>query len=234
MAKNLRDLSNMKASDPLTTAEIEALALSGTRPVIICDVDEVIFHFLGGLENHLHQHQCWLDPASFALTGNIKHIKTNEPVSQARVGELLFGFFERGTHALKPIKGARQALENLANSCDIVLLTNLPRAYLDQRKENLINEGFDYPIVMNRGGKGDAVIQINQYGGRPTFFLDDSPNNIQSVATAAPETILIHFMQDERFRKVIPDMPQASLLAKDWLETAAFIDGHIQQQLKLP
>lgn len=218
----------MKASDPHTANEIAGLDFSGTRPIIICDVDEVIFHFLGGLEAHLHQHDCWLDPASFALTGNIRRLKTNEPVSQQRVGELLYGFFDQYAHTLKPIKGAQQALQKLAKRCDIVLLTNLPRDYLDQRKENLSNGGFDYPLVLNRGAKGSPVAQINQYGGRPTFFLDDSPANIQSVATVAPETILIHFMQDERFRKVMPDLPEADLLAKSWTQTASFIDTHIE------
>jgi len=232
MTEKLRDLTNMNASDPLTTGEIDALALTGTRPVIICDVDEVIFHFIGGLENHLAQNQCWLDPASFALTGNIRHLATNEPLSAARVGELLFGFFDRSAHLLKPISGARQALQTLALSCDIVLLTNLPRDYLEQRKENLNLEGFDYPLVINRGAKGPSVARINQYGGQPTFFLDDSPDNIRSVATSTPQTILIHFMQDERFRKVMPALPEAALQAKSWLQTKTFIDNSIQQALR--
>jgi len=230
MTEKLRNLTSMKVSDPLTNPEIDALILSGGRPLIICDVDEVIFHFLAGLENHLEQHDCWLDPASFALTGNIRHSSTNEPVSHERVGELLFGFFDRRAHNLKPIKGAQHALQSLAVSCDIVLLTNIPRDYLDQRKQNLKNEGFDYPIVINRGGKGDAVSRLNQNAGRPTFFLDDSPANIESVAASAPETILIHFMQDERFRKVMPPLPQAGLQADSWAQTRLFIDDRIEQK----
>ncbi len=229
-AGKLRNLTSMNASDPLTNSEIDALVLSGRRPLIICDVDEVIFHFLAGLENHLAQHQCWLDPASFALTGNIRHSSTNEPVSQQRVGELLFGFFDQRAHNLKPIAGAQQALHALAAHCDIVLLTNIPRDYLDQRQQNLKNEGFDYPIVINRGGKGNAVARLNQNAGRPTFFLDDSPANIESVANSAPETILIHFMQDQRFRKVIPPLPQAGLQADSWAQTRIFIDGAIEQE----
>jgi len=229
-SERLDRLLSMNAFDPLTSSEIDALALGDTRPIIICDVDEVIFHFLGGLEQHLAQQECWLDPASFALTGNIRHSDTNEPVSKDRVGELLFGFFDDYAHSLKPIDGARQVLQSLAETCDIVLLTNLPRTYLEQRKQNLCAEGFDYPIVINRGAKGDAVARINQYGGRPTFFLDDSPANIESVATIAPETILIHFMQDERFRKVMPDLPEATLQAKDWGQTSTFIKNNIHQQ----
>jgi len=232
MTEKLRNLSSMSACDPLTTDEIDALALSGTRPVIICDVDEVIFHFIAGLEDHLAQNQCWLDPASFALSGNIKQLEDNEPVSAARVGELLFGFFDQSAHLLKPISGARQALQTLALNCDIVLLTNLPRQYLEQRKENLIFEGFDYPLVINRGAKGPSVARINQYAGQPVFFLDDSPDNILSVASSTPQTILIHFMQDERFRKVMPALPQAALKAKNWSQTKAFIDTSIQQALR--
>jgi hypothetical protein len=231
MTAKLHNLTAMNVSDPLTMPEIDALALSGRRPLIICDVDEVIFHFLDGLENHLAQNECWLDPASFALTGNIRHSSTNEPVSQTRVGELLFGFFDRRAHNLKPIKGAQQELQSLAGSCDIVLLTNIPRDYLDPRKQNLKNEGFDYPIVINRGGKGQAVSRLNQNGGRPTFFLDDSPANIESVSVSAPETILIHFMQDQRFRKVMPPLPQAGLQAKTWTQTRTFIDDAIEQEL---
>ncbi len=227
MANRLRSLSNMSASDPLTLAEIERLPLEGSRPVVICDVDEVIFHFLEGLENHLQRNDCWLDPASFALTGNIRSLQTNDPVSRERVGELLFGFFAHSAHSLKPISGAQEALSSLSYVCDIILLTNLPRDYLEQRQTNLKNEGFDYPIVMNRGHKGLAVNRINQRGGSPVFFLDDSPTNIEAVSTHSPETILIHFMQDERFRQVMPDLPQADLQAKSWQQTKAFIDGHI-------
>jgi len=231
MSEKMRNLTAMNISDPLTLSEIDALVLSGGRPLIICDVDVVIFHFLAGLENHLAQHNCWLDPASFALTGNIRHSSTNEPVSQEHVGELLFGFFDQRAHNLKPINGAQQALHTLAEHCDIVLLTNIPRDYLDPRKQNLKNEGFDYPIVINRGGKGQAVSRLNQNGGRPTFFLDDSPANIKSVAASAPETILIHFMQDQRFRKVMPPLPQAGLQADSWTQTKSFIDDSIEQEL---
>ena len=229
-SERLDRLLSMNASDPLTSSEIDTLALGDTRPIIICDVDEVIFHFLGGLEQHLAQQQCWLDPASFALTGNIRHSDTNEPASKERVGELLFGFFDECAHSLKPIDGARQGLQTLAETCDIVLLTNLPRIYLEPRKQNLCAEGFDYPLVINSGAKGHAVARINQYGGRPTFFLDDSPANIHSVAEIAPETILIHFMQDERFRKVMPDMPQTALQAENWLQTSTFIENSIRQR----
>ncbi len=229
ITEKLQELFNVNATDPLTSSEIDALDLSTTRPIIICDVDEVIFHFLEGLEDHLHENECWLDAASFALNGNIKQKSSNEPVSHQRVGELLFGFFDQSAHLLKPIKGAQQALQTLSSTCDIVLLTNLPRDYYDQRKENLIRDGFDYPLVLNRGGKGHAVTRINQYGGRPTFFLDDSPANIQSVATAAPETVLIHFMQDERFRKVLPVLPEAALQPENWTQTKVFIEDHIER-----
>lgn len=229
--EKLRELFNMNACDPLTVSEIDALDLTRAKPIIICDVDEVIFHFIDGLENHLAQNECWLDPASFALTGNIRDVNTDEPVSQHRVGELLFGFFDQCAHDLKPIIGARHTLETLAETCDIVLLTNLPRDYIEQRKKNLAREGFDYPLVLNRGSKGDAVSRINQYGGRPTFFLDDSPNNIHSVAATAPETILIHFMQDERFRRVLPELPETVLMAENWLQTHSFIDHNIQLKL---
>lgn len=229
MTERMNNISHLGMSDPVTATEIERLVLGKEKPLIICDVDEVLLHFLQGLENHLAQQGCWLDPASFALTGNVRSTETNIPVSQTRVGELLFGFFAEGSHEMDPIEGARDALLELSVTCDIVLLTNIPRDYLEQRKTNLLDEGFDFPLVFNQGGKGAAVIQINKLGGRPSFFIDDSPKNIQSVAESAPETVLIHFMQDDRFRKVMPELPEAALQAAHWSHMKSFIDQHLDQ-----
>ena len=51
-----------------TERQIEALTLDPLRPLIVCDVDEVILHFLRGFEAYLNDNGLWLDPASFALS----------------------------------------------------------------------------------------------------------------------------------------------------------------------
>ena len=82
---------------------------------IICDVDEVLVHFLQGFEAYLGEHDLWLDARSFALTGNVLHRETGLPVAGRAVLELLHGFFSERTALLAPIPHAAESLRELSN-----------------------------------------------------------------------------------------------------------------------
>lgn len=203
--------------------QIDALDLKRDKPLIICDVDEVVVHFIKSLEAHLDEHDCWLDTSSFALNGNIRLKKTNEPVPGQTVGDLLFGCFSARTHMMDMIEGAAQALQDLSATTEIVMLTNLPEDYLEQRVENLQGHGIPYPVVANRGSKGPTVATLIDGSPHDTIFIDDSPNNITSVADHCPEAHLIHFLPDPRFGRHVPPLDRVSLRTDNWHETRSFI-----------
>jgi hypothetical protein len=216
--------------DEATRQQIEALTLRRDRPLVICDVDEVVVHFLRGLEAHLAENGCWLDPASFALNGNIRWLADNEPVTTIDLAKLLFGCFAARTRGLEAIEGAAQSLAELSAVAEIVMLTNLPREFLDDRRHNLARHGMNYPIVANSGPKGPAVARLAERAGRPVVFIDDNSGYLHSAYEALPSAALILFLQDQRFARHAPTPDWLSLRAADWPTAAA----HIRKLIETP
>lgn len=204
--------------------QIDALELERDRPLIICDVDEVVVHFVRCLEEYLDENGCWLDKTSFALNGNIRLKSTNEPVPTHRVGELLYGCFDAKTHIMEMIDGAADSLHQLQTMAEIVMLTNLPERYLEQRVANLEGHGMFYPVIANSGHKGPAVEALIDGLAHDVIFIDDSPNNIESVHEWCPQTHLIHFIQDQRFGRHVTSIDQVALRTDNWIDTHRFID----------
>ncbi len=202
-----------------TLAQIGELELDDTRPMVICDVDEVVLHFIAGFESYLHRNDLWLDPASFALNGNVKRKSGNRPLDTEELGTHIAGFFEQEAHRLDAIEGAASALAALANSADVLMLTNLPDQYRDARIDNLTGHGMPYPVIANQGPKGPAVREISRNSRQPVVFVDDIPNYLRSVADYCPDVHLIHFMQDERFGRHVPPLDYVSLRADNWAAT---------------
>jgi len=210
-----------------TRQQIERLQFPSERPLIICDVDEVIVHFIKGLESFLAKHDLWLDPASFALNGNIKTITDNIPVEGDRVGSLLAAFFSEETIKLQPIDGSIVALQSLAQNTDIVLLSNVPHEAYNDRQENLKGHGLDFPLVSNRGPKGPAARLLTEKHQAPVFFIDDIGHYLSSVNDYCPDVHLVHFLQDGPFSK------HAKVLTFDHYRTNNWTDVEAHIRLKL-
>ena len=192
--------------DTLTERQISNLQINRSRPLVICDVDEVVVHFLRGLEAFLDEQGMWLDPASFALNGNIREKETNAPVPGAQIGGLLERFFSEWTGILEEIDGAAAALHSISSHADVVMLTNMPDAYKPDRIANLKSHGIDFPVISNAGPKGPSVRHMAEMIERPVVFIDDTPSNVRSVSKDAPDVHVLHFMQDHRFRRHLPEL----------------------------
>ncbi len=180
-------------------------------------------HFIRSLEAHLEENGCWLDAASFALNGNVREIGSNEPISQKRLGELLFGCFDARTRHMEAIEGATAALHDLNSHAEVVMLTNLPDSYLEDRTANLRGHGMPYPVIANNGSKGPAVEALIDGSPHGAVFIDDSPNNIVSVAETCPDVHLIHFIPDTRFARHVEPIDAVALRTGDWAEARPFI-----------
>lgn len=218
----------MTPLDPEVADQLARLRIAGDRPLIICDVDEVVVHYIRGLEAHLETAGYWLDAASFALNGNIRRIDTNEPASTDEVRALLFGFFDANVASMDIVEGAVEALNALADHAEIVLLTNLPPRYLGARTEHLASHGLAFPVVANVGPKGPTVATMLSNHGNTVVFLDDIPGNIRSVAEHSPHVGLIHFIQDARFAR-FAGRPDGILHQTDnWPDARGFIERHLE------
>ena len=213
-----------------TKIQIDKITIDPTRALLVCDVDEVVVHFIKGLESYLAELNLWLDPASFALNGNIKSIGDNKPVPTAQVGEILTSFFKLKTHELEPIGGAVDALNQLRNEMQIILLSNLPHDAYDARMVNMKNIGLDIPLITNEGGKGPAVKALTHTLNAELFFIDDIPQYLTSVAESCPQANLIHFAHDERFAKHAPDIGFEHFKTRNWPDITDHILNHLSKR----
>jgi hypothetical protein len=206
----------------ITQGQLATLSFTG-RPLVICDVDEVIVHFTRDFEDYIGQRGLWLDTSSFALNGNIRERDTNAPAPEPLVADLIGDFFETRTRNMQEIDGAVSSLLTIGERADVVLLTNLPHTSGDHRRENLRNHGLPYPVVTNSGPKGPAIRNLADRGGSPIVFIDDSPSYIASAHEYAPEVHLIHFLHDDRFSRHIEPLDYVSLRTASWDEARAYV-----------
>lgn len=212
-----------------TIEQLARLTFARHRPLVICDVDEVVVHFTRAFEAYLAARELWLDTGSFALNGNIRKKNNNDPVSAGLVAELVDDFFHQHTAELDAIDGAIAALHDLARDSSVVMLTNLPHHARDKRIDNLQKHGLDFPVVTNSGPKGPAIRHLADQTREPVVFIDDSPGFIASARQHAPEVHLIHFLHDDRFARHIEPFDFVSLRTGSWDEALP----HIRQLIGL-
>jgi hypothetical protein len=210
-----------------TRAQIEGLTF-GNRPLVICDVDEVVVHFTRDFETYISAHGLWLDPASFALSGNIRHRHDQSPADDVLIMDLVSRYFADRTLHQEPIEGAVDALLEIGETATVVMLTNLPHSSGDHRRQNLANHGLPFPVVTNSGPKGPAIAELVRRSGQLAVFIDDSPSFIASAYDHAPEVHLVHFLHDERFARHVEPVNYVSLRTDSWDEARPHIKSLIR------
>jgi hypothetical protein len=214
----------------ITLGQLETLTFTG-RPLVICDVDEVIVHFTRDFESYIGLEDLWLDTSSFALNGNIRCRRTGQPAEDQRVMDLISRFFDERTRHMEPIDGAIDSLLHIGETADVVLLTNLPHTSGDHRRENLAGHGLPFPVVTNSGPKGPAIRDLLRRARQEAaVFIDDSPSYLASAYEHAPEVQLIHFLHDERFARHIEPLDYVSLRTDSWDEARP----HILELIRTP
>ena len=115
-------------------------AITRGRPLIVVDADEVVLRFLAGLEAYLPAQGLFLDLQSYQLTGNIRRISDGAPLDQPAVTALLTAFHASAGLDLAPVKGAPEALADLAQHAQIVVLTNIAQDLAAGRLVQLLPE----------------------------------------------------------------------------------------------
>jgi len=209
---------------PEVLAQIHALP-SSARPLIICDVDEVVLHLIAHLEDYLSARDMLFLKHEYRLRGNIGKQADRQPLGAEEVRRLLLVFFDEVSHLQEMVPGADTALNALAETWDIVLLTNLPGGHNKPTREKLLGGmGIPYPVLTNSGPKGGAVAALAAGRPAPVVFIDDSPTNHSSVQASLPSALQIQFIADTRFLESMQKADHIDLLTGNWQETAAFIN----------
>ena len=195
------------------------------RPLLICDCDEVLLYMVRPFGEWLGEaHDIDFTIASWELAKNMKRRGSDEPLTMAEMYGFLGGFFPSEMHRQTLVPHAREALAQLAESADIIVLTNLGDDCRAARIEQLAAFGIDHRVECNQGGKGDPVARLVAEHGNPvTVFVDDLPHHHASVAEHAPQVHRLHMVSEPLLAPGVPTAPQAHARIDDWSEAVTWI-----------
>ena len=209
-------------ADDQTLGQLEGLGYLGTgahnheRPLLICDVDEVILHLVDPFVEVIQERGFELKSHSFKLTGNVFHKDSGAEATQEEVWAGLTQLFEEQDNRQGVVDGAADGLRNLHEEIDIVFLTNMPHAFGDIRRTYLAENGMDYPLITNTGSKVPAIEIIQSRSQKHVGFIDDTPKNLEQVRAGAPDVKLFHFMANEKFRELAGEIDGAHFSTGHW------------------
>jgi hypothetical protein len=210
-----------------TRQQLDSLSIDGTRPLIICDVDDVVVHFLRGFDAVLAQSDHVLEVNSFALHGNVLHRDTRAEMPADHLSKLIDNYFIEQTEHMEAIDGAVDSLLALSDQATVVMLTNLPHHARDKRITNLRRHGLPFPVITNSGPKGPAIKDLSSRTKGPSVFVDDSPSFVTSSYESAPEVKIVHFLHDERFKRMHKPLDFVSHTTGEWEDARRHIEGVI-------
>jgi len=191
------------------------------KHLIICDVDEVVLHFVAPFERYLEDNNAYLTKELFKLSGSIRCTKTHEPLSDELTRDHLQTFHEEWVDRQPLVEGAREALTRLAETFNIVFLTNIAEDLAQRRKDHLCDLELDFPLVQNDGLKTEAIAELSSHSSGQTIFIDDIPPHHIAAKERTPLLHCIHFMADQDFRKLAMLPPDIGRNTENWSEVEA-------------
>ena len=143
------------------------------KHLLISDADEVLLNFLPCFENYLQDNSMWYDLKSYALFGNIKNKITNDSISNEDVLFHLENFFKNKSRHIDFVKDSIYSLNKLINKLNfqIIILTNIPFKYLEDRKACFRDNGLELPIIAGNGPKGLVIKELVKSFNGNIFLL---------------------------------------------------------------
>ena len=203
------------------------LNINNNLPLLISDADEVIFEFMESFEEYLLLNNMYFSYKSFKLNGNIYNKKNNTPINSNNIPIIISNFFQEYAIKMPLIKGAKSALEELSKVMNIIILSNIPKDYAANRIQCLKNNNMDYAFISNEGPKAIRCSELQKLTNKKVFFIDDLPNQISSVSTNCKSIITIHFLQNKKLLKLLPDVNNCDFQSNNWESVLNFIYKNI-------
>ena len=198
---------------------------SPEQPLIICDVDEVVVHFLQPLRKFLNSCGFRLESNNFSLNDNIFSVDTNKLAGSNKVQQLLLQFYDIAAENLPIVENAKESLHVLSKLTNIVFLSNIPEQFKIQRQRNLESHGLLFPLLINHGPKGPFAATLAAQTSSKIFFIDDNPLNLRSVRENITDVHLIQFIADEVFFNLSPQIKCVKLKSRNWNQIEQYIEG---------
>jgi hypothetical protein len=199
-------------------SDLESARVDPHAPLLIVDVDEVIAHFVGGFSAFLDRHGFELRTDRYALFQNIFRPGEAEHLDMAVGYQLYNDFFREGADFLPPVDGAADALATLSTRAAVVILTNAPECGRHPRAAWLKQHGFDYPMVIGSGPKGEPAAALAARTTGRAAFIDDLLPNLDSVAEVAPAINRFQIVAHPQLRHLAPTAPDRHARFHEWSE----------------
>lgn len=207
-----------------------------TKPLLITDCDEVLLHMVVPFAQWVdekHNVAFQMEDATFARA--LKRKECGTPLEAAEVWPLLDEFFTHEMSRQLPIAGALEAMRQIAEVADIIILTNVGPEHQQGRSKQLAALGINAPVIGSRGGKGDPVARI-MAERQPTMavFVDDLPQHHHSVMEAAPDVWRLHMVGEPMIAGLVKDARHAHARIDDWTQAAAWILARMAENTPAP
>jgi hypothetical protein len=145
----------------------------GDRPLIVCDIDEVVLEFLSPLARFLRSHDYDLLPRSFRLHGNIVSVLDGTEMDRDEFDRFHEIFFETQDLWQEPAARAVETLHALAADADIVFLTAMPPRHHEVRRRLLDRFDLCFDMIASEQPKGPIVAALHDRRDLPVAFIDD-------------------------------------------------------------
>lgn len=210
----------MRADDALGSIAL------GDRPLLVCDVDDVVLEFVAPFERFLTAREMRLIPRSFRLHGNIVSLCDDVQATRDEVQALIGAFFDEQEGWQTPAASACEALASIAKVADVVFLTAMAPRHYAQRRRLLDRLGLAYPLLASEDAKGPLVQRLHSNRRQPLAFVDDMIGNLASVRDSVPECLLVHLQPKSELHRFAPKTPDHAHCVADWLEADALIRRH--------
>jgi hypothetical protein len=199
------------------------------RPLLITDCDEVLLHMVSHFRTWLDEaHGVDFDLSAGDYSRAVRRRGTGEVLAREQTWPLLNGFFETEMHRQTLVQGAAEALAELAQIADVVVLTNLLHEHQERRIAQLEALGITHRVLCNQGGKGTPVAQLlAEYQPSAAAFVDDLAIHHASVAKTAPQVHRLHMVAEPELAMVMPPAPDAHARIDDWAEAKDWIRARL-------
>ena len=133
-------------------------------------------------------------------------------------------------HRQTLVPHAAEALGQLADIADIVVLTNLQDQCRQPRIEQLAAHGINHRVECNQGGKGGPVARlVEEFSPSVTVFVDDLAVHHQSVADTAPQVFRLHMVSEPDLAVHVAPAPAAHARIDDWVEAQGWIEARFAE-----
>lgn len=198
----------------------------GDRPLIVCDVDDVVLQFATPFQAFLEATGHRLLPRSFKLTGNIVKGADDSVLDAPAVRALIHDFFDEQERWQTPFADAVDSLHALGEMADLVFLTAMPPQHAEVRRRLLDQLTLNYPMIATEEAKGPMVAALHAARPLPVAFVDDMVHNLHSVGEHVPDCLLVYLPPAHEIFRFAPDPRETVQKAEDWPQASALIKAH--------